>query len=147
MSRPIMIRPLEFRAWCLDKKEMYTGFTFEDIYAGRDEMEVSCDDGKSFDTWKNKIIMQSTGLKDNSGVTIYEADILGNVECPKHLFRGPYLVEWKKSHWVLKDPGQSEDVWYEEMWKNWAWDNIYVGYGFNQLKIVGNIYENQELLE
>lgn len=76
----------------------------------------------------NYTVMQYTGLKDKNGKEIYEGDIYGYND-PDGLF--PRVVEWE----VV---GNLEEV--------------YSGYPIDtskakQITVIGNIYENPELLE
>lgn len=87
-----------------------------------------------------KYVMQYTGLKDKNGTEIYRGDI---VNTPN----GIYKVEWNQLHcsWGLfTDSGQSKN-----MLADWVnedgstpnqWEN-------KSLEVIGNIYENPELLE
>ena len=73
---------------------------------------------------ENCIIMQYTGLKDEEGTEIYEGDIIEYFEV-----RGPGLSETRRC--VV------------------SWDNLAAGfYGIEEEgEIIGNIYENPELIE
>ena len=83
------------------------------------------------------IIMQSTGLKDKNGKLIYEGDILGGI------FHGyiEYCNECKCFQLKVKDYGclacEGDLHWYE----------LVEAEEQNDLEVIGNIYENKELLE
>lgn len=132
----------KFRAWDTYEKEMLENVTplFDDSNSmmviitdfqikgspGTSEIEIG-----SYDTTFNwdefpYVIMQSTGLKDKNGVEIFEGDIGWDDHQEVHgqvIFEnGAFKYEWENI---------SEDL-FE------ATDDI---------EIVGNIYENSELLE
>ena len=68
------------------------------------------------------ILMQCTGLKDRNGKLIYEGDVMN--------YRTPFAIEWYQ-----KCGGYSP----------WSEDQRYVDP--ETLEIIGNIYENPDLLE
>lgn len=72
-------------------------------------------------------LMQSTGLKDKNGVEIYEGDIL-KTRIGGYEQVSPYVVEdMRKLYFELKR------------------DDSY--YRIQETEVIGNIYENPELLE
>lgn len=81
----------------------------------------------------NAILMQSTGLKDNNGKEIFEGDILD--------YKGrKALVRWHGSYasfiYRFVDELQKRKT---------EWKPLYLAY--IKCEIIGNIYENPELLE
>lgn len=77
-------------------------------------------------------LMQSTGLFDKNGVEIYEGDIvLNGVEPVKS------IAQFVDGEWVVSNP------------KYYNFNCSYVSlYGYKKsLEVIGNIYENKELLE
>ena len=83
-------------------------------------------------------IMQSTGLKDKNGKEIFEGDIITNgpdVMCMKRHNTLGFYVEEKGEVEFIADSAVLED--FEEDAKEIA----------DRLEIIGNIYENTELLE
>ena len=134
------MRELKFRAWDNGMEMM--------IYQGDDEIYI-CFDGEKWklldyyrthwetdeygmseieQPWEveNIEIMQYTGRKDSEGNEIYEGDILQS----EHYFK--YQVVFKG------------DCWRCEPLKRNVFKNRFIG---NDLKIIGNIYENKDLLE
>lgn len=82
--------------------------------------------------------MQSTGLKDKNGVEIYEGDVIAN--------QNKEPENWYVSH--------HEVVWHDTgfMGKQICSSGSYIGLahwtsGENGYVVIGNIYENPELLE
>ena len=83
-------------------------------------------------------LMQSTGLKDKNGKEIFEGDIMTNgqnVMCMKRHNTLGFYVEEKGEVEFIADSAVLED--FEEDAKEIA----------DRLEIIGNIYENPELLE
>lgn len=80
--------------------------------------------------WSGKIkdcpLQQYTGLKDKNGKEIYEGDILGGKNAFGRDVRA--TVEWGKIGWEAH-----EDNELNLQWKEW--------------EVIGNIYENPELLK
>lgn len=70
-------------------------------------------------------LIQSTGLKDKNGKLIYEGDILKCLNADKL-----GVVEWNTHMYKVK---------------NWAWNALHT-INMNNIEIIGNIYENKELL-
>ena len=119
------MREIKFRGWDKEKKEMYTGFSFNDIYAGYDEIYVEdeSDNYWSCPDWDNAILMQYTGLKDKNGKEIYEGDIIKNE-----------IGELKEI--IFEDGG----FWYKDVD-----GRLYMPIQ-RMREIIGNIYENPEFL-
>lgn len=126
------MREIKFRAW--DNKNL--GWCF---YTNADCMKNLYN--------PNCIIMQSTGLKDKNGKEIYEGDIVSekvnrNVEemldgtkvFPRWVEIGRWPVEFYDNCFVLKGlmNGNYQSKYYPSL---------------KTLEIIGNIYENPELLK
>ena len=123
-----------FRAWDSAKKEMFKD-TFAITESGRvivvEQEDVMCPPDYVFVDYL--VIMQSTGLKDKNGKEIFEGDIVD--------YKGrEAVVKWHGSYasfiYRFVD-GLQERV--------SEWDPLFLAcYHF---EVIGNIYENPELLE
>ena len=146
-----MNREIKFRGWDkYDKKMIYDlcqidSFWHYYSYSNNTGLHFgkTGPDGVSED-FKNKYIMQYTGLKDKNGKEIYEGDIVSS-----------YIQTGKES-------SRSIIVWEdEELYSGWNIKVIKDFYPPNQegciipisrndvmdYEVIGNIYENPELLE
>ena len=137
------MREIKFRAWDISNKKMLIQKEkyndFEDL-TNFLQFEVwdllDCDEDK-----KNIILMQFTGLKDKNGKEIYEGDIVEiKEETHKRLqgFKGQkYKVIFNEGSFEIK---REINIGIEQ--NNLGTVNSYIC-----LEIIGNIYENPELLE
>lgn len=116
------MREIKFRAWDKDEKKMI--YDAQDTYDwGACGCKIPASNfGELLKSCPEFFeVMQYTGLKDKNGKEIYEGDIL-----LYELFKGCTLTRW-----VVTIP------------------NIYISMrdeSVNQIEIIGNIYENPDLL-
>lgn len=122
-----MKREIKFRAWDVDRKVMCTDLLRDYSGSLRKAMKLEPHEYLKMlaGDFKDYQVMQFTGLTDKNGREVYEGDIL-KIGLQAH----PVIWDDKGAHgWVLDTPhfslGGSQSIFYE---------------------IVGNIYENPELL-
>ena len=122
---------IKIRIWDMDRKVMlgiqYVIFYNGDFYENYRDLE----DGIPIE---NIVVMQYTGLDDKNGLGIYEGDIISELseqveDWEKHILAE---VVWHKAGFYGKEKGHEPEYPITE---------------FTQGEVIGNIYENPELLE
>lgn len=107
---------------------------------------------KSYIDYDYKLISieQSTGLKDKNGKLIYEGDILDLYVSSKKLYR--YQVKYEIGSFMLVSQDEIFD--FPNVWNDYVYPLSQLYYEYQneedyiyQCEVVGNIYENPELLE
>lgn len=117
----------KFRAWDKHNKKMFTNEELiiwnDNVYAN-DRRKLSVDKLKGWSI-SDKFLMQSTGLADKNGVEIFEGDI---------------LKDDSESGKVVYDPDRT-------MWRVYGKDFDDALSDWWMGRVIGNIYENPELME
>jgi uncharacterized phage protein (TIGR01671 family) len=121
------MREIKFRAWCFDSKKLSYNI-IGNIYIS--EMAL----------WANSHeyeLMQYIGLKDKNRKYIYEGDI---VKIPAgwfgdiHYKESVGIIEYLENEFYPRNPNDNNGV----TWQEFNWKDV---------EIIGNIYENPELLK
>ena len=119
----------KFRAWI--KSEKRYGYLLNLFNCGANskkyEVEEYDEQGDYYTVYSSDevVLQQCTGLKDKNGKLIFEGDIIKDL-CIDYIC----TVVWKKAEFALKSEYGS-----------------YVGFNTPEQEVIGNIYENPELLE
>lgn len=120
-----------YRAWL--KKEQKMDNYIDHISWLEDELYCIGDGITYMVSTEDLVLMQSTGLKDKNGKEIFEGDILD--------YKGrKALVRWHGSYasFIYRFVDELQK-------RNTEWKPLYLAY--MKCEIIGNIYENRELLE
>ena len=123
-----------FRMWnrITSQLHLVDGLYFDD----KEAEYVDDDNVLRFIGFKNIELMQSTGLKDKNGKEIFEGDILG-IETDEGILN--VNVFWDDKHALFMFESKIHNE--KELLAELVEDNTY------PFEIIGNIYENKELLD
>ena len=149
------MREIKFRAWDPDEKVMMyddeTAAHKMGYWDGVNTSPISMINTQlKEDSLIPDIYMQYTGLKDKNGIEIYEKDIIIlEPDEAKEYFNEPTnlsygdvcIVEWSNTNLAYYLMPVNEDIEEQQMDYYGAWS------GWNWIKVIGNCYENPELLK
>lgn len=128
------MREIKFRLWCKNKKE----WEKDPWWIGCDNNLYCCIAGQLRDLRKeNHILMQYAGLKDKNRKEIYEGDIVNitsQYETDEPIDRNSEVI-FRDGNFTTKFHDLS------------VREKIVKGEGNWLMVVIGNIYENSELLE
>lgn len=127
-----MNREIKFRAWDKKRETMWSWaeLLFQPIRLANWLIEYGHSKvDENFDKYGDgKILMQYTGLKDKRGAEIYEGDI---VRARNKNETNTYKVSWENGSFTLENYGLLSEYWYYS----------------EEIEIIGNIYENKDLIK
>jgi uncharacterized phage protein (TIGR01671 family) len=134
-----MKREIKFRAWDKKKKKwvQLNDETRIGFYLSQEQDKIEVYILRLGFDYKNLVLMQYTGLKDKNGKEIYEGDVLANREVHGDSFY--CLVEYQlDGFYGTTYPSRNHSMPLHTIM-------TYEGAEYNE--IIGNIYENPNLIE
>lgn len=120
-----------FRVWHKEKQHMYKNVA---VGVGKNKIGYRIS-GKKRYAWEeteNIVVNQCTGYRDSDDKRIFDGDILEFGKRNKYITS----VHWKDHKFVFKKKGSSKFI-----DKFAQWNKV------SYVKVIGNIYQNSELLE
>ena len=132
------MRDIKFRAWDTENKEMLKvqELDFEDtFYGGR--LSIRVDMYNDYFDMEDMILMQYTGLKDKNGKEIYEGDIVA-IQFQRATKTKNALIEYSEKYAAFIIT-HTKEIKHEN-------ENL-GDYQMQNFEVIGNIYDNPELLE
>lgn len=125
-----MVRDIKFRAWDNTERRWITG---DQPKCDKLFIEQTHDNNPAYEIthWSDRIVMQFTGLKDKNGKEIYEGDIAQSVF-------GLGKVFWNEitARFSFEFDTDTDGLF-----------EVASGKELNSFEVVGNIYENADLLQ
>lgn len=143
------MREIKFRAWSKKEKRMInaSNVIYQTIPVAPTKQGFRL---KSVFT-----LMQYTGLKDKNGKEIYEGDIVKFIKLERKegsTFEEATGKDWEKAYNKIPCFGKvlwsnNEAKFYVRGKEEAFYDNMGSKFSWNELEVIGNIYENKKLLK
>ena len=132
------MKKIKFRAWLNVENKMIQPKDFYGIDYYNGCIWYKKNDESRGVNFTGVEIMQSTGLKDKNGVEVFEGDIIITKEEVRDLINYEFY-EKEVANTVIYDSSRAMFTLYQEGWG-------IVDENMSELEVVGNIFENKELL-
>ena len=141
-----MNRDIEFRIWADNQ------FYYKCLVGNTNNIEdnnwtcpmVWLEDKKEWVNCDNGIIQQYTGLKDKNGKKIFEGDIIDIHQTVNGY--NQFVIEYDKYKFSARYYNQDKKQ--TGSWYGYDLDELFeINESEKEIEVIGNIYENKELLE
>lgn len=130
----------KFRAWDKANKKMCDVKAWSEFNGGEVTIKRDGENASYVVSLDDIILMQSTGLKDKNGVEIFEGDIVKSCRLVDgRIYEYVGQVKFVDFSWNIVDKKDTYDPFYN--YTDGYPDEIW------EIEIIGNIYQNSELLE
>ena len=140
----------KFRAWDKEEKEMFlpeTENNSDSFFTGIEDGKLLCQDLEDENPNERYVLMQYTGLKDRKGVEVFKGDIVKVHKFTQELGENMGVCEGEKEFIAKIEFSMYGGIYLEAGENNsgalWEYEN---GFHEESIEVIGNIYENQELL-
>ena len=134
------MREIKFRAWDKKTKSFVNLSTCEVYFTTQNELFVGeTIELGTHEEFNDFVLQQYTGLKDMNGKEIYEGDVIV-IDSDKDKII--YVIVYEYGEYLAITPNKNIDVFgsgYDQLSLSMS--------GTEDYKIIGNIYENPELIE
>jgi uncharacterized phage protein (TIGR01671 family) len=137
------MRDIKFRAWDESRSKMVYNFSGKPVADGyqlfHEDGGMFCGNHQDNGDWQQPELMQYTGLKDKNGKEIYEGDVVED-----RFGRKMLVGEWNyRLCWIAI----TETNFHHADFFDWVESINGELSGIAKVEIIGNIYENPELLK
>lgn len=123
------MREIKFRAWIHDDKDIYDGYMDDHVFLWSDS-EIWID-GDVCDIDECIEVMQYIGINDENKCKIFESDIIRSILIDDDLLcMGEIVYDEEMSFYGLKNDARITPI-----------------FRLSKIEVIGNIYENPELLK
>lgn len=147
-----MKRDIKFRAWLKEQKRMITVYSLINMPDETFTRVFEYDEPRNYHVGRDCDLVQFTGIKDKNGVEIYSDDIM-------EYEPGPYKLPDVKIFRIYAIPGGfgiKGSIWNNDMSDLVPTDDLVLdsiadvqvrSWIEQNCKVIGNVFENPELLE
>lgn len=136
----------KFRVFISDKENSKNSLTrmfkVHSLHTGTNKVIITSSHGNYSIKLENNVLMQCTGLRDKNGRLIYEGDIVRFKDCNDIL-----VINYQEEMACFAPQFYCNGEYGDRLWFDDYDSSECQFHKSNNFEIIGNIYENKELLE